>query len=308
MRKTKFVLAILLVVFFVACNPVVVEDVETPTSTETTTPTETNISPTNTPTITPTNTSTPTKEPTPTADRDACLLIKGQLVNQSLYVGNMSEQMQLTIYLPPCYDEQSEREFPILYIIHGKGYDNSQWLDLGLIDEANGLISAGQIPPFIIVMPFDFEEYFPNEDQFDEDLIEEVIPYIEEEYRVLEGRENRVLGGLSRGANWAMYIGLHYPEMFSALGMHSLAISVSYEEGEVNGWLDEIAPEDMPRIYIDHGDKEFDQLKNSMAELMTELDERGFEYEFNEFVGEHDDAYWASNVGRYLLFYTGEWE
>jgi len=215
--------------------------------------------------------------------------------------------MTFYIYLPPCYDNYPERDFPILYMLHGKDFGKDQWVRLGLISTANELIAAGQIPPMIIVLPEDVTADYPEEDLFDEDLVKDVIPYIEENYRVKEGRENRALGGLSRGANWAMQIGLNYPEMFGSLGMHSLAISTTYEAGEIEGWLDEIEPGEIPRIYLDHGDEEFDLLKNSIAEFMSYLDERGFEYEFNVFLGEHDEVYWSSYIDRYLLFYAGGW-
>ena len=223
-------------------------------------------------------------------------------------MGGMSAPMDFYIYLPPCYDQQSEREFPILYMLHGKDYSKEQWVRLGLITKTNELIASGQIPPLIIVLPEDVGYEYPDEDFFEDDLLNDVIPYLEENYQVKEGREYRALGGLSRGAGWTMYIGLNHPEMFSSLGMHSLAIFNSLEEGEYQEWMDAISLDDMPRMYLDYGDEEFELLKNSTNAFMEELDTRDFEYEFYEFLGGHDEVYWSSYVDRYLLFYVEGWE
>jgi enterochelin esterase-like enzyme len=296
---------------FSACSPLVSARTVTPTSTKEPISTGTEVPPTAIKEATSTQTEIPptaTLAPEPMETKEACLLVKGQLKEVGVFIGGMSEPMDFSIYLPPCYEEQNEREFPILYLIHGKDYLNDQWVNLGLINVANELIASEQIPPMIIVLPEDIGAEYPEEDSFDEDFLNDVVPYIEDQYSVKEGRENRVLGGLSRGAGWALHIGLNNPEMFSALGMHSLAIFNIYETGEIEGWLDEIALEDMPRIYIDHGEDEFDMLKNSIAEFIDDLDERGFEYEFNIFPGAHNDEYWSSYVDRYLLFYASGWD
>ncbi len=286
-----------------ACGPTLAENSAEPTQTASAVQTETQTPLAPTQTVAPTSTNTPVPPPT----TEACLLVKGQILEDGIFVGGMSGPMNFNIYLPPCYDELPEREFPILYLLHGKDYGKDQWGDLGLISTANEMIAAEQISPMIIVLPEDLGSEYPDEDFFEDDLINDVMPYIEDNYRVKEGAENRALGGLSRGAGWTFYIGLNNPEMFSALGMHSLAIFNSLEEGEYQSWLDEIKPDDMPNIFIDYGDEEFDLLKNTISEFIEQLEGRGFEYDFNVFPGAHDKAYWSSNIERYLLFYSRDW-
>lgn len=276
-----------------------------PTSTNTPTPTPTA---TKTPTPTATETATPTPTLTPTPEFEACLLIKGELLELNIFVGEMSGPMAINLYLPPCYEEDGEREFPILYIIHGRGYYKSQWVDLGLLKAANEMIAAELIPPMIIVMPEDSIANYPEYDQFDEDFLNGIIPYIENTFLVKDGAENHALGGLSRGAGWTLHLGLNNPGMFSRLGMHSLAIFNIYNDGDIPELLDNIAPEDKPIIYIDYGDGEYSLLKNTIAKFMYELEIRDFEFEFNEFPGGHNGIYWSSNVEKYLLFYTSGWE
>ncbi len=57
------------------------------------------------------------------------------------------------IYLPPCYDADSETRYPVVYLLHGIPMDERHWLDEGLVDAADKLFGSGELPPFIIVMP-----------------------------------------------------------------------------------------------------------------------------------------------------------
>ena len=59
------------------------------------------------------------------------------------------------IYLPPCYDEDIEQAYPVLYLIHGQTYTDTQWDRLGVPESADRLISGGATGPFIVVMPRD---------------------------------------------------------------------------------------------------------------------------------------------------------
>jgi len=59
------------------------------------------------------------------------------------------------IYLPPCYEEDTDQSYPVIYLIHGQTYSDTQWDRLGVPETADRLIRTGQVPPFIVVMPRD---------------------------------------------------------------------------------------------------------------------------------------------------------
>lgn len=210
------------------------------------------------------------------------------------------------VYLPPCYDETPEQRYPVLYLIHGQSYTDDQWDRLGADETADALIASGDLPPFLIVMPRDRYGGQPTENNFARVVLEELIPSIDTEYRTLDDREHRAVGGLSRGAGWAVHLAITHPEMFGSLGAHSPAIF--YTDAQMmRTWLDEIPPEALPRIYIDLGDKdrpEIIDVSNWFEEL---LNQHSIPHEWHLFTGYHTEEYWSAHVEQYLRWYTLNW-
>lgn len=124
-----------------------------------------------------------------------------------------------SIYLPASYDTELERTYPVLYLMHGGGESNTVWQRNGrLREKADSLINCHAAEEMIIVCPEGNEEnmmYF-NAPQwrYEDFFFQEFIPYIENTYRVREGRENRAIAGFSMGGGAATVYGVHHPEMF----------------------------------------------------------------------------------------------
>jgi len=267
------------------------------------TPTDT-LTPANLPTYTATPSTIPTL--TPTATPLPCWKEGGRLEQSSLRSHSLRLPMEYTVYLPPCYAEQPERRYPVLYLIHGMNYNNDQWDRLGADEKADALIAAGEVSPFIIVMPRDRSWAEPGEDPFGDVLVDELIPFIDQRFRTLPERGYRAVGGLSRGAGWAVHLGLSRWDLFGAIGGHSLPVFWS-DTGKVRGWLDAIPPESLPRIYLDIGEKDRPSILNSalwFEDLLTELN---VPHEWYLFPGYHEEAYWSAHVEEYLRWYTRDW-
>jgi enterochelin esterase-like enzyme len=251
----------------------------------------------------PISSSNPTSTPTLTPEPD-CLSLGGQVEATSIPSQNMNGPLQFHIYLPPCYDRDISRHYPVLYLIHGQSFTDDQWVRLGAASTADKLIAAGT-PPFIIVMPFDKYHYRqPATDPFDEAVIKELIPYIDTSYRTLAERPFRAVGGLSRGAGWALHFAMTYPELFGAFGGHSLAI-LDEDGPRLRRLLDAIPPEEMPRIFMDIGKD--DGLRASAARFESMLTEREVPHEWYLFPGVHNEKYWAGHVEEYLKWYADGW-
>jgi len=206
---------------------------------------------------------------------------------------------QYTVYLPPCYDFDPKSAYPILYLLHGASFTDEQWIRLGATEKADELISAGEIPPLIIVMPYDkYSTHLVDDDEFGEVFIEEFLPYIDETYRTDPAR--RAIGGLSRGAGWAIDYGLTRYELFSAIGGHSAAIFKG-DESRLDNWLAEIPAEQLPAIYLDAGDQDPDwRIALAFADLLNEM---GIPHEWRFFTGSHDEEYWRAHLSEYLRWY-----
>jgi enterochelin esterase-like enzyme len=263
------------------------------------TPTVSPLPPTETfvPTLAPTDTPVP---PTPTP---ACSA-PGTLEPQQLTSASMPAPLRFLVYLPPCYAERTGLRYPVLYLFHGAFYDENQWVRLGAPAAADRLISSGETPPFIIVMPFDPYNYQPYEYGFDEAFLKDLLPYVDAHYRTLPDRTRRAVGGLSRGSSWALHFGLSRPDLFGEIGMHSPVI-FSSDGLVVEKWIDIIPPEQMPLFYLDVSEN--DQNLTNVRWLENILTVRGIPHEWHFNTGFHDETYWAAHVEQYLRWYAAGW-
>jgi enterochelin esterase-like enzyme len=252
---------------------------------------------------TPTRTPTPLPPtPTPTATPLGCLTQPGQ-VEQGVLQETKPPQ-EFLIYLPPCYNELSEMRYPVLYLLHGQTYTDDQWVRLGAVDVMDKLILQEGVAPFIIVFPDDRYWNVQAGPGFGERLVDHLVPYIDRNYRTLADRDHRAIGGMSRGAGWALQLGLQRWDLFGTLGLHSLA-AFADDRPYLENWLKAIPPNAWPNIFMDMGESDQELGFNSQFELM--LIQLGIPHEWHLYPGAHDEAYWKAHVEEYLRWYAGVW-
>jgi len=279
-----------------ACSPV--PDAASPAATATPTATAA-------PSPLPTATQTASPAPPSPIPLPECVSQTGQVVEGSLPAQNIfKRQIVFRVYLPPCYGRDPAREYPVLYLFHGLFYTEDQWLRLGLAETADNLISNGEAPPFLAVLPYDPANREPAEHGFDEAVLEALVPYIDETYQTNPVPASRAVGGLSRGAGWAIHLAFTHPDLFGVLGAHSAI--VFYEDGgKLATWLSKIPAGQMPRIYMDIGDR--DPEAGSAEWLHGLLVEDGIAHDWHVFPGSHTETYWAAHVDEYLRWYASGW-
>lgn len=210
------------------------------------------------------------------------------------------------IYLPPCYDPESSFRYPVLILLHGQSFNDDQWDRLGADETADKLISAGEAPPFLIVMPR--EDYYlqdPLESGFGEAVVKALIPWIDQNFTTCAQRSCRAIGGISRGSGWAMKMGLIHWESFSAIGAHSYA-PFTGDFINIPFWLKEIPAEQMPRIYIDAGILDF--VLKPANKIEQRLTEYLIPHEWHVLDGTHNEESWRMNIEDYLRWYTKPWK
>jgi enterochelin esterase-like enzyme len=161
---------------------------------------------------------------------DAQPVPHGEIRTHWYHSKSLGTARRLTVYTPPGYDKQRSTRYPVLYLFHGANADENAWYRLGRANLIlDNLLSAGKIKPFIVVMPFGYG-VAPNGPQadntakFGKDLIDDVIPYIDDSYRTLANRANRAIVGLSMGGGQSLSIGLNNIDLFSYVGGFSAAI------------------------------------------------------------------------------------
>ena len=249
---------------------------------------------------------TPSPQFSPTPTPLACWRSGGSFESGALETELLRHPLEFRVYLPPCYAEQAERAYPVLYLIHGQSFNDDQWERLGAGQIAGELAASGELPPFLIVMPRDRLWSEPTDDLFGQAVVDVLLPWIESTYRTLPQREFRAVGGLSRGAAWALHLGLTYPELFSAVGLHS-GFAFHSDTPYVRRWLEAIPAPVMPRFYLDIASNDRPDIYDSAVWLESLLTGYNIPHEWHIFTGYHEEAYWQAHVAQYLRWYAEEW-
>lgn len=133
------------------------------------------------------------------------------------------------VYTPPGYNKDGNKRYPVLYLQHGWGEDETAWSNQGHANLImDNLIAEGKTRPFIIVMTYGMTNGLRfghlrdfKVDSFQTVLTEELIPYIDAHFRTLANRENRAMAGLSMGGMETHAITLNKPEVFSRYALLS---------------------------------------------------------------------------------------
>jgi enterochelin esterase-like enzyme len=254
---------------------------------------------------------------------------------RSLKSAILSAERKYSIYLPPGYGD-TDRKYPVLYLLHGSGDDHTGWVQFGQVQHiADKAINDGSACPMIIVMPdantgrrgyfndikgdFNFEDFF----------FDELIPHIEKNYRVRSERRYRAVSGLSMGGGGALFYALHRPELFAAAAPLSASTGSrnldEYRErlgGALSGVTDDAVEAHFKRHcvetiisgageeflkqikslrwYISCGDDDF--LYEGNARLHIVFRKNSIPHEYRVRDGGHTWTYWRMELPRVLEF------
>jgi len=144
------------------------------------------------------------------------------------YTSHVNEHMKRCwVYTPASYGKDPERKYPVLYIQHGVGEDETGWIWNGKLNLIlDNLIAEGKCTEMIAVVGcgYAFKKgespvFFPGD--YPAEIAEDLIPYIESKFAVKKGRKNRAMAGLSLGSAQAIQIVSKYPQLFAYLGVFS---------------------------------------------------------------------------------------
>lgn len=253
--------------------------------------------------------------------------------NLSMKSTILKSDRKYSIYLPSDY-ETSERSYPVLYLLHGSGDDQTGWLQFGeVLHIADNAIAEGKSTAMIIVMPdanTGQRGYFNSvkgDWRYEDFFFEEFVPYIEETYRIRGEKRYRAIAGLSMGGGGTFMYALHHPEMFSSAcplsastGPLTVEETYSYlKRRGIEGVSDEQAKayfeqhstlflmnnmsdeqKKAVRWYIDCGDDDFLYEGNSLVHIAMRKKE--IPHEFRTRDGGHSWIYWRSALPEVLFF------
>ena len=226
----------------------------------------------------------------------------------------LGQQRRMTVYLPAAYD--GKKRFPVMYLLHGWGGDETAWGDLGRASQImDNLIAEGKCVPMIVVMPngnptcdaapgwWHEGMYVPDGNAFRdrpakasmEESFMDIVRAIDNRYKTIAKRSGRAVTGLSMGGGHTFGISRLYPEEFDYYGLQSAATMMA-----LGGWLNSQAPKpnaeydaQMTRLFnskpklfwIGIGKDDF--LMQQNIDLRKYLDSKGYTYEYYENDGGH---------------------
>ena len=245
----------------------------------------------------------------------------------------LNGERKYAVYLPPDY-ETSERSYPVLYLLHGGGDDQTGWIQFGeVLHIADKSIHEGKATPMIIVMPdanTGRRGYFngPKGDwNYEDFFFDELIPYVEKTYRIKSQKRYRAVAGLSMGGGGSFIYALHRPDLFSSAcplsastGPLTLEDTQRYinrrggEEAtpsELESYFNKYSVVQLVRKmpteqltavkwYIDCGDDDFLFEGNSLVHIAMKKREVPHEYRVRD--GAHTWSYWRESLPEVLSF------
>lgn len=246
------------------------------------------------------------KRITEEAPLPSCLFRGGQVIQSSFPTNLLPLPLDYRLYLPPCYRQNSDQHYPLLILIHGQSFTDDQWDRLGVDEMLDSLTMKGDLPPFLVLMPRDRYGGESPENNFARVVVEQLLPVIDDTYRTMPERQYRAVGGLSRGAGWAVHIGMTYWQEFSRIGAHSPAIFYS-DAQKMRTWLDTIPKDEVPQVFVDIGERDRPEILDSAFWFADLLDEKDVPHEWYLFAGFHNEEYWSLHLEKYLRWYAKNW-
>ena len=210
----------------------------------------------------------------------------------------------IMVYTPPGYDADLKKRYPVLYLQHGGGEDETGWTRQGHVNFIlDNLIAAGKARPMIVVMEKGYAARAGAPPSpggrrrgggaFEDVVLKDLLPLIDSTYRTIPDREQRAIAGLSMGAGQALRIGLAHLDTFSAIGAFSGVGRVDPKTAYGGVFADPAAFDKQVRLlYLHAGTASFDARIHKSAETLYQAlrqagvknvvfrDARGFAHEW----------------------------
>jgi len=273
-----------------------------------------------------------------------CLLLAqstaaaGRAECRSLPSKILARRVAYCVLLPPSYDAEKLRRYPVLYFLHGLGENEQVLPNSGAWNLIQDLWDQKRIGEFLIVTPgADRTFYINSRDgrvRYEDFFIREFLPFIESHYRILAGRAHRGVSGVSMGGYGSLRFGFRYPQLFGSVSAHSAALIAKLPKAQIGGpaeqalsmalggafgtpfdekFWDRNSPftivRDEPRpvglkIYFDCGTEDEYGFNAGAQAFHDLLVSRGIAHEFHLYPGGHDALYFAQHLPASLAFHS----
>ncbi len=253
--------------------------------------------------------------------------------NLSIKSSILKSERKFAVYLPPDYDT-SQRSYPVLYLLHGLGDDQTGWIQFGeVLRITDAAIKDGSATPMIIIMPDANTEkigYFNTLDgdwNYEDFFFKELMPTVEKMYRIKSTKRFRAIAGLSMGGGGSFMYALHRPDLFSSacplsafIGPRTVKeykdwqgrlgnkitnedkIQAYVETHNAVSLINNLSLEQLKSVrwFIDCGDDDFLYEGNSLVHIAMRKKNVPHEYRVRD--GRHSWTYWRASLPEVLKF------
>jgi len=229
---------------------------------------------------------------------------------------SLGKLRRMRVYTPPGYDQSPHAKYPVLFLLHG-GFDTeATWTEYGrahfILDN---LLAAKKARPMVVVMLDGFamrsapvpdpDDRVGSRTAFEDDLLNDVIPFVETNYRIRPGRENRGITGLSMGGGQSLTIGLTRLEQFAWVG--GMSASVAKRELVLGGVINDpkMANRQLKLLWFACGKS--DGMIRPNQDMDKTLTEHGVRHTFVPMEGGHEWTVWRRGLEEFLpLLFTDQ--
>ena len=255
------------------------------------------------------------------------------IINSKILKGDR----KFAVYLPPDYDS-SNRSYPVLYLLHGLGDNQSAWIQFGeVLHTTDKAINSGIATSMIIIMPdagtgqMGYTNAMSGKWNYEDFFFEEFMPHVENLYRIRKDKRYRAISGLSMGGGGSFLYALRRPDLFSSAAPLSASIGPQkidqmddhsyldywgYSKSNINKsdfekfkrknnslyLIDQMDQKTLNSVrwYIDCGDDDYLYKNNVLIHI--KMREKGVKHEFRVRDGDHNWDYWRSALPSVLEF------
>jgi len=247
----------------------------------------------------------------------------------------LARSVAYCIVLPAPFDKDKTRHFPVLYFLHGLGDNEQFFVHSGAWNLVEDLRERGELKDFLIATPDGGAGFYINsrdgKNRYEDFLLQEFFPFIENRYRVSPGRANRAISGVSMGGYGALHLAFRHPQLFSSVSAHSAAlidklpsfggVPGSPRSRVLGGTFG--SPPDPPfwelnspiamartvnlaglKVYFDCGGQDDYGFEAGATALDKILTSRHITHELHIYPGRHDYSYFAAHIPESLKFHS----
>jgi enterochelin esterase-like enzyme len=253
----------------------------------------------------------------------------GAIAQVTYHSSSLGRFRRMHVYTPPGY-ESGKGQFPVFYLLHGASDSDGSWSSVGragfILDN---LIAAGKARPMVVVMPAGHTGPFrpgrrpdaprPAVDEFARDIVEDIMPYVEKNYRVLADRAHRAMAGLSMGGGQTLSVAFSNLDRFAYLGVFSSGVfgitgrggksaapaGPTWEELHKDALDDAGLKKGLQLVWFATGKEDF--LIDTSRATVEMLRKHGFDVTFKETAGSHTWINWREYLNEFAqrLFQDG---